>query len=201
MRLLQDAAERLRQRDMLQTLLVVMAVLLFALAVSWPPRAEPNSSWETVAQARSVALMLAASGLGLFSAGRDQQQRRLETLLAALLFVPLVWPFEAAAYAASYPNSPLWWTVVQPLLDIGSYFGIGLALGLLTRRVAALWPLLPPLLFAGLLGLSLWLQQPLLNPLATAVHLSWTHLALSLCLTALTLGVCVRTRIKVKQAS
>lgn len=196
MKLFLETAKRLAQRDMLQALLVLLIVLLFALAVSWPASARPNVSWDTVAQARSVALMLIASGFGIFSAAEAQRRRRLETLLALLLFVPLLGPLEAAAYAASYPLTPLWWTLLQALLDIGSYFGIGLLLGLGTRRVAILWAFFPPLLLAGLIGLSIWLRQPLLNPLATALQVSWTHLGVTAFLFALTLFFCVRSTMR-----
>lgn len=196
MKLLLETAQRLAQRDMVQALVVLLVVLLFALGVSWPASARPNISWDTVAQARSVALMLIASGFGVFSAADSQRRNRLETLLALLLFVPLSWPLEAAAYAASYPLTPVWWTLFQPLLDVGTYFGVGLLLGLGTRRVAILWTFLPPLLLAGLIGLSVWLRQPLLNPLATARHVSWTHLSATALLFTLTFVFCVRSTIK-----
>ena len=195
MKLALRTAQRLQERDMLQALIVLFVVLLFSVGVSWPAAARPNVSWDAVAQTRSVALMLVASGFGIFSAAAAQKRVRLETLLALLLFVPLLWPLEAATYAASYPESPLWWTLLQPLVDVGSYFGIGLLLGLATRRVAVIWAFLPPLLLAGLIGLSVWLEEPLFNPLAIALHVSWFHLAASGLLFALTLLVCIRSRL------
>lgn len=193
MKLLTEVAWRLRQRDLLQALFGVSALLLFALAVSWPGAGEANVSWSNVAQVRSVALMLVAVGFGVFSAATPE---RLGTLLALMLLVPLVLPLEALAYAASYPDAPVWWFVLQPLLDTASYFGLGLVLGRATKRVAALWPLLPPLVFVALLGLSVWLEEPLFNPVATSTQLSWPHLGLSLVLALATLAVCVRSRVR-----
>lgn len=193
MKLLTEVAWRLRRRDLLQTLLGVSALLLFALAVSWPGVGEANVSWPNVAQVRSVALMLIAVGFGVFSAATPE---RLGTLLALMLLVLLVLPLEALAYAASYPDAPVWWFVLQPLLDAASYFGLGLVLGRATKRVAAIWPLLPPLVFVALLGLSVWLEEPLFNPVATSAQLSWPHLGLSLVLALATLAACVRSRVR-----
>lgn len=194
MKLLTDVSRRLRQRDLLQALLALCALLIFTLAVSWPGAGEANVSWENAAQVRSVSLMLLALGFGVFSTA--ERQARLETLLALLFVVPLALPLEALAYAASYPDAPVWWFVTQPLLDTAAYFGVGLVLGTLTRRVAALWPLLPPLAFVLLLGSSVWLGQPLLNPVATAARVSRVHLALSLVLALATLAACIRSRME-----
>ena len=193
MRLVLGVAERLRRPDLLQAFLAVSLLLTFALAVGWPGTGDPNLSWTGVAQVRSVTLLLLASYVGVFSAA--ERAGRLETLLALPVVALLALPAEALAYAASYPPVPVWWLALQPLLDVTAYFGVGLALGLATGRVAALWPLLPPLLFVGLLGASVGLELPLLNPLATAATLSWVHLAVSAVLALATLSVCIRANI------
>jgi hypothetical protein len=192
--LFSTVAYRLRQRDLLQALLALFALLIFALAVGWPGAGDPNDSWSGVAQARSVAVMLLAVGFGVF--GAADPKGWLETLLGLSLVVLLALPLEALAYAASYPAVPPWWTVAQPLLDTAAYFGIGLLLGRATRRVPALWPLLPPLAFVGLLGLSVWLEQPLLNPVASALQVSGLHLGLSLALALATYAACFRGRLE-----
>jgi len=191
--LFSEIAYRLRQRDLLQALLALFTLLIFALAVGWPGAGEANGSWQGVAQARSVALMFLAVGFGVFGAANPKGW--LETLLALSLVVLLALPLEALAYAASYPEVPLWWTVAQPLLDTAAYFGVGLALGRVTKRVSALWPLLPPLVFVALLGLGVWLEQPLLNPVASALHVSAVHLGLSLALALATYVACIRGRL------
>ena len=192
MRLLSAVAERVRRPDLLQAFSALSALLVFALAINWPGTGDPNHSWTGVAQVRSVTLLLLASYVGVFSAAGTTG--RLETLLA----LPLVWlltlPVEALAYAASYPPVPVWWLVAQPLLDVTAYFGVGLALGEATKRIAALWPLLPPLLFVGLLGASVGLELPLLNPLATAARVSWIHLAVSSALALATCAWCIRAK-------
>lgn len=192
MSLVSGVAERLRRPDLLQAFLAVSLLLIFALAVGWPGTGDPNLSWTGVAQVRSVTLMLLATYVGVFSAAG--RAGRLETLLALPVVALLALPVEALAYAASYPPVPVWWLVAQPLLDVTAYFGVGLALGLATRRLAALWPLLPPLLFVGLLGASVGLELPLLNPLATAATLSWVHLAVSAVLALATLSACIRAK-------
>ena len=194
MRFVLGVAERLRRPDLLQAFLAASLLLIFAVAVGWPGAGDPNDSWTGVAQVRSVTLMLLASYAGVFSAA--ERAGRLETLLALPVVALLTLPVEALAYAASYPPVPVWWFVAQPLLDVTAYFGVGLALGLATRRITALWPLLPPLLFVGLLGASVGLGLPLVNPLATAAIVSWVHLAVSSVLALATLGVCIRARLE-----
>ncbi len=193
MRLLAAVAERVRRPDLLQAFAALSVLLTFALAVGWPGTGDPNLSWTGVAQARSVLLLLLGGYIGVFSA--TEVPGRLETLLALPVIVLLALPVEALAYAVSYPPVPVWWLVAQPLLDVMAYFGVGLALGGTTRRIAALWPLLPPLLFVGLLGASIGLELPLLNPLATAARVSWIHLAASLVLALATCAWCIRANI------
>ena len=184
---------KLKQAELLQSLLVVLSVLILTLVFSWPETGAANHSWANVAQVRSVTLMLFAVGFGASSArARDG---RLETLMAWWLLAALALPIEAFAYAVSYPDAPVWWFVLQPLLDIGAYFGIGLAFGRLVRRLPVLVPLLPFLVLAALIGLSTVLTLPLLNPLAAA-QLSWPQLLVTLLLTLATLTFCIRSRVR-----
>lgn len=199
MTLLSDVARRVGQRDFLWSLLALLGLLVFTLGLSWPGAGRPNDAWETVAQARSLALLLVAVGLGSAGVGTRYEgsghyERRggLETLLALWLVWLLVVPLEAFAFAASYPDAPIWWLVAGPLLDAGTFFGVGLLLGRLTGRSQVLAPLLPPAVFAALFGLSTFLEQPLLNPLATASKFSWPHVAVTAVLTLATLSACWR---------
>ena len=192
MTLLAEVAQKLRQAELLQSLLIVLTVLILTLTFSWPETGAPNDSWPIVAQARSVMFMLFAVGFGASSAQSGSGQ--LETLLAWWLLALLGLPIEAFAYAASYPDAPVWWLALQPLLDIGAYFGIGLILGQLVRRLPLLLPLLPFLVLAALIGLSTTLTLPLLNPLAAA-QLSWPHLLATFLLTLATLTFCIRSRV------
>lgn len=197
MTLLSAVARRAQQRDLLWSLLALFGLLVFTLGLSWPGAGVPNDAWETVAQARSLALLLVAVGLGSGGVGTRYEENGtvvrkgpLETLLALWLVWLLVLPLEAFAFAASYPDAPAWWLVLGPLFDTGAYFGVGLLLGRATGRSQVLAPLLPPLVFTALFGLSTFFEQPLFNPLATASRFSWLHVTLTAVLALTTLGAC-----------
>ena len=203
MTLLSDVARRVGQRDLMWSLLALFGLLVFTLGLSWPGAGQPNDAWETVAQARSRALLLVAVGLGSAGvgtryegSGRYERRGALETLFALWLVWLLVLPLEAFAFAAAYPDAPVWWLVAGPMLDAGTFFGVGLLLGRLTGRSQVLAPLLPPAVFAALFGLSTFLEQPFLNPLATASRFSWPHIAVTAVLTLATLGVCWRKHLQ-----
>ena len=203
MTLLSNVARRVGQRDLLWSLLVLLGLLVFTLGLSWPGAGQHNEAWETVAQARSLALLLVAVGLGSAGVGvryegSGHYERRggLETLFALWLVWLLVVPLEAFAFAAAYPDAPVWWLVAGPMFDAGTFFGVGLLLGRLTGRSQVLAPLLPPAVLAALFGLSTFLEQPLLNPLATASRFSWPHVAVTAGLTLATLGACWREHLK-----
>ncbi len=192
MTLFAEVAQKLRQSELLQSFAVILAILTLTLAVSWPGTGAPNDSWGNVAQVRSVLFMLFAVGFGA-STGASRKGR-LETLLAWWLLALLSLPAEAFAYAASYPDAPVWWFTAQPLLDVGAYFGIGLVLGQFLRRLPVLLPLVPIFVFAALLGLSTTFETPLLSPLAVA-QFSWTRLTSTALLTLATLTFCIRSRL------
>lgn len=199
MTLLADVARRARERDLLWCLAALLGMLVFTLGLSWPGSGVPNEAWATVAQARALALLLIAVGLGSAGVGTRYEgsgsyYRRggLETLLALWLVWLLVLPLEAFAFAASYPDVPAWWLLVGPMCDTGAYFGVGLLLGRLTGRSQLLAPLLPPFVFAAMVGLSAFFEAPLLNPLAAAPRFSWAYAAVSVALALVTLGLCLK---------
>lgn len=195
MTLFSGVTQRLRQDDLFQSLLVILTILVLSLVFSWPENGGVNDAWASVAQVRSVTFMLFAVGFGA-SAARAREGR-LETLLAWWLLAALSLPLEAFAYAASYPDAPVWWLALQPLFDIGAYFGIGLVLGRLVRRLPLLLPLLPFGALAALIGLGTALEAPALSPLAAA-QLSWLHLLVTLLLTLATLTFCIRSKMAVE---
>ena len=192
MTLFAAVTQKLREAELLQSLLAVLIVLVLALVFSWPETGVANHSWMNVAQVRSILFMLFAVGFG--AAAARAQAGRLETLLAWWLLAVLSLPIEAFAYAASYPDAPVWWFALQPLLDVGAYFGLGLLFGQLIRRLPMLLPLLPFFVLAALIGLSTVLEAPALNPLAAA-QLSWPHLSVTLLLTLATLIFCIHSRV------
>ena len=195
MTLFTAVTQKLRGAELFQSLLVVFIVLVLALVFSWPETGVANHSWMNVAQVRSVLFMLFAVGFG--AAAARARMGQLETLLAWWLLAALSLPIEAFAYAASYPDAPVWWFAAQPLLDVGAYFGIGLLFGQLIRRLPVLLPLLPFVVLAALIGLSSALEAPALNPLAAA-QLSWPHLFITALLTLATLIFCIRSQIAVE---
>ena len=121
MTLFTAVTQKLREAELLQSLLAVLIVLVLALVFSWPETGVANHSWMNVAQVRSVLFMLFAVGFG--AAAARARAGRLETLLVWWLLAVLSLPIEAFAYAASYPDAPVWWFALQPLLDVGAYFG------------------------------------------------------------------------------
>jgi len=183
-------AERLRQTDMLQILALVLAALLFVLAVAWPGPGEPNETWFPLAQTRLTLLALTALGFGAAEWSRARPQLGA-TVAALMLFVVLSAPFDVASYAASYPAVPLWWTTLLPFVDTPAYFGVGVLLGRVAHalRVSALLPLLVPGLLVAGIALDVRLGVALVDPLTAPLTVSGAHLAVmgAIALTTLTL--------------
>jgi hypothetical protein len=165
---------RLRDGDTTQVATLVLAALVVTLATTWPaPGSASNESWYAFAQARAVVLALLALGYGA-SAASETPKRATATALVVLLLAVLVVPLEVAAYAATYPATPLWWSLVSiPVATLG-YLVLGVLLGRVIRavRLGAFLPLLVPAVVIGLLVLDLRLGWTVLNPLTSAVLVS-----------------------------
>ena len=176
--LLERLEGRLRDGDTTQVATLVFAALVVTLATVWPtPGSGSNESWYPFAQARSVVLALMALGYGA-SAAAEAPRRAVVTGLMVVLFALLVLPLEVAAHAASYPATPLWWSLVSvPVATLG-YVVLGVVVGRVVRavRLGAFLPLLIPAAVVGLLLLDLRLGWTVLNPLTSAVAVSPVHL-------------------------
>jgi len=176
--LLERLEGRLRDGDTSQVATLVLAALVVTLAAVWPtPGSGSNESWYPFAQARSVVLALMALGYGA-SAAAEAPRRAVATGLMVVLFALLVLPLEVAAHAASYPATPLWWSLVSvPVAALG-YLVLGVLVGRVVRavRLGAFLPLLIPAAVVGLLALDLRLGWTVLNPLTSAVAVSPLHL-------------------------
>jgi hypothetical protein len=178
LKLFEELEERLKRTDMVQFLTLFFAVLIFVILTRWPTQKNvPNETWFALAQTRITVLALLALGYGsvysLFS-----RKERLLTCLALVSFVLLSLPFDVATFAASFPATPIWWSVLLPLIDTVAFFGAGLLLGsvLSLLRLRALLPLAVPGLLVGFIALDLRLRENMLNPLTASIHPSAPHL-------------------------
>lgn len=178
MSLLASVAGRVRSADMLQLLALFMATLFFVLAVRWPAGAGSNEAWFALAPTRATLLSLLGMGFGAAEAMKPASARRV-TAGALLVFVVASAPFDAASYAASYPASPLWWSVGLPFLEVLAYFTMGIGLGRLAAllRVDTVLAVLVPAVLAGLAWADVRLGLDVFDPLTSAVHVSWRHAA------------------------
>jgi hypothetical protein len=172
---------RFRDGDAVQVATLVMAALVVTLAAVWPtPGQGANESWYPFAQARSVILALLALGYGA-SAAAEPPRRAVVTGIMVLVVALVAIPFDVAAYAASYPATPLWWSLVSIPLAATGYLIAGVGLGRLARalRVGVMLPILVPATLAGLLFADLQLGWTVFNPLTSALSVSpWFALAM-----------------------
>lgn len=172
---------RFRDGDAVQVATLVMAALVVTLATVWPTAGQgANESWYPFAQARSVILALLALGYGA-SAAAESPRRAVATGVMVLVVALVAIPFDVAAYAASYPATPLWWSLVSIPLAATGYLIAGVALGRLARalRLAVMLPILVPASLAGLLVADVQLGWTVFNPLTSALTVSpWFVLAM-----------------------
>ena len=165
---------RLRASDVTQVATLVFAALVVTLVTVWPgtPRSI-NESWYAFAQTRGVILALLALGFGA-SAVRESGHRSVATAVAVGLIALLVLPLEIAAYAATYPATPLWWSLVGIAIAPMAYFMLGVGLGTIANRLrlGAMLPLLVPGVLVGFLMLDLRLGWTVFNPLTASLHVS-----------------------------
>ena len=180
---LRSLSRLLRREDMTQLLMALLALLILVIVVTWPTGAqEVNNSWYSLTQIKVAALALLALIYGSTSSLRSRNEQRL-TLAALGCMDVLTLPLETAAYAASYPLTPLWWPLLICAVDLIAFFGVGLALGgLLTQlRLRSLLPLMIPLVLVGVVSFDVWVgawtRQVILNPFMAATEVSTAHLA------------------------
>lgn len=190
------------QPDSQQYLALYLIGLLFALMASWPTADSPiNDAWFTLAYTRAAALGLLGLGYGASMAGARTEERVVTAAMLAL-FAVLALPLELAAYAASYPATPLAWVIPLPALTALAMYGVGTVLGgsLRALRLQPLTPIAVPALLGGMVALDVWIGFNLLNPFTAAVRTSWVHLAL-LCLgvVGLFLGLVLRARAEARR--
>lgn len=173
---LEALSARLNRSDMAQLATLLMAVLMVALIIGWPPEGHAaNDSWYVLVQARAIALSLMALGYG---ASRRQPDRA--ALGCLLLLALLSLPLELLGYLVSFPGVPFGYSALLVLLHTVAMFGIGYLLGglLAALRLAFVTPLAVPALLVGLSLLDWRLGTVLFSPLAALTEVSLRHLAL-----------------------
>ena len=171
---------RLQRSDMVQTFTLCFATLIFVLTSRWPSEgATTNEAWFALAQTRLVLLALLGLGFGSAYANRAGQHRAV-TGMAVASFALLTIPLDLAAYAGSFPATPLWWTLVLPPIDTVAFYGMGLLLGkiLSTIRLSALLPVAVPGVIVAFIAVDVRLGLNLVNPMTSSVVVAPYHLAL-----------------------
>ncbi len=194
MRALGSLPERLGRNDMLHVFTLYLFALVLVLATRWPSEALPvNESWFSLAPARLALLQLIALAYGAHRSTDPPVEQRL-TLMALALFVVVSIPFDVLTYAASYPVTPLAWSLTVPFLNAAAYFGLGLLLGRLAglARLRSLLPILVPALVIAGIWLDVRLQLTLFNPFVAAVQVAPAHAVLMLAATVLTIAFTLR---------
>lgn len=173
---LSAVARRARSPDMLQVMALFLALLFFVLAVRWPSGRASNEAWFSLAPTRSALLALIAMGFGAAEVHASPGRRRA-TAGAVLAFVVVSAPFEVAAYAASYPAVPLWWSAGVPFLEVLGYYCLGAAVARAAGwlRLDAFLLLLVPAVLIASTWLDVRLGLDLLNPLTSTAHVAWPH--------------------------
>lgn len=163
---------RLRDGDSVQVATLVLAAAVIALVTAWPtPGQSVNESWYTFAQVRSVLVALLALGYGA-SAAIEPLPRAVSTAAMVMVVALTLIPLEVAAYAASYPATPLWWPLATVPLAAAGYLVMGIGLGRVARalRIGAFLPLLVPTLVVGLVVIDVRFGWTTLNPLTAALE-------------------------------
>lgn len=189
---------RLSEPDAQQYLALYLIALLFALLATWPAAGQPavpNDAWFALAYTRAAALGVLGLGFGESSA-RAGRERIVSTAAMLSTLAVLALPLELAAFAASYPDTPLYWVLALPPLTALAMFALGVWLGKFLRllRIAALAPLVIPGLLVGMVVLDVAVGINILNPFTGAVRVSWPYFGMLCVLTLLLLPVLLRDR-------
>ena len=196
MNVLSAVAERIGRNDMVQVLALYLAVLLIVLATRWPTAALPlNESWFALAPARNACLALIALGFGAHHSGSAVTEQRM-AVLALGFFVVVAVPFDVLSYAASYPSTPLAWSLILPFCTVLAYFGVGLALGRLASlgHARMLLPILVPAVLAAGIWADVRLHTIVFNPFTAAVEPSARHAVVMAVVATISLLVLARSR-------
>jgi hypothetical protein len=138
-----------------------------------------------------VALL--AAGFGA-TAASERSRRGVTSGLVVMVIALLTVPLEIAAYAATYPATPLWWSVVGVTLAPAAYFALGVGLGAVATRarLRLFLPLLVPALLVGFVVLDVRLGGTVFNPLTAPLEVSFTYVVVSSLLTLTAVAWAIR---------
>jgi hypothetical protein len=179
---------RLTRSDLLQLSTLYFAILLFSVLVSWPQGTAENRSWFVLVQVRIMALTLLGLAYGTSEIHKVKPEQRI-TLLALLCLGLFSLPLELACYAASFPETPIYWAMGITLLDTIAFFGLGLALSKMFHkiRLQALLPVINIVIMVLINTFDFGTGKIIISPLLAVTLLSPFHFAAMLVLAILTL--------------
>ncbi len=184
-----DLNLRFKESDWMQLSLGFFSILVITLSISFPStRVLANDTFFSIAQVRLVCLIVIALTYGTLQVKASLKRQRLT--FAALLVLALVSiPFEVAAYTMSFPDLPLYWTLLISTIDTLAFYVIGHILGrvLIFLRLYVLLPLAIPSLLVLFVALDVFMGRNIFSPLVAVTVISLPHLFLMTILA--TLGV------------
>lgn len=169
--------ERLGKNDFIQISLGFFILLLATLAFTWPAlRETANNSFFSVALVRLLGLLILAISFGSAETRKTKTEQALSFLAILLLAIASI-PFEVATYVVSFPDIPLYWSLIIGLVDPMAYYGFGLIFGHLLRflRLGGLMPLVIPLVLVGFIFIDIPLGVSLFNPLSSIDTINLLH--------------------------
>ena len=180
-------SNRLVRSDFIQLSSLFFIIMVFGLMTSWPQGNEENRSWFILVQTRIICMTLLGLGYGTQTLKLSKTEQRT-TLLALLMLGVLSIPLEVACYAASFPGTPLWWSLGITLLDTIAFFGMGLGLSKMFHllRLQALLPVVNMVLLVLFITFDFGIKTVIVNPLLAVTLLSPFHFAAMLVLASLT---------------
>ena len=180
-------SNRLVRSDFIQLSSLFFIIMVFGLMTSWPQGNEENRSWFILVQTRIICMTLLGLGYGTQTLKLSKTEQRT-TLLALLILGVLSIPLEVACYAASFPGTPLWWSLGITLLDTIAFFGMGLGLSKMFHllRLQALLPVVNMVLLVLFITFDFGIKTVIVNPLLAVTLLSPFHFAAMLVLASLT---------------
>ncbi len=152
-----------------------------------PQALSENRSWFVFVQVRIITLTLLGLGYGSSEFNKSKGEQGM-TLVALLALGILSLPLELACYAASFPETPLGWSLGITLLDTIAFFGLGLILSKVFHfiRLQALLPVVNIVLLVVLTTLDFGAGTVVVSPLLAVTLLSPFHFAAMLVLASLT---------------
>lgn len=173
-------AQRLRQPDMAQLMMLFFVITTLSVIVAWPENPQlANNSWSVLAQSKLALLIFFATLYGSLSKGAFD---KLIALVGLVCFHIFSLPLDAATYAASFPNVNLIWALSLALIAMSSYFMLSYFCSSLLNKVGLNFLALPLTLALPIIAVfvDIRLGINLFNPFSSISHVSLPYLGLNL---------------------